>query len=82
MSIIRKEDYAIDTKRVTGKKDNRVVMKKQKIPSNMKTKYSTCPRCSKKGYNRKKGYCKLCKFRFTPKKGYTYDKYTSQIEKY
>lgn len=81
MSIIRKEDYTIDTRRATGKKDNRVVMKRQKIPTNMKTKYSTCPRCSKKGFNRKKGFCKLCKFKHNPKKEYTYEKYTIKSKK-
>lgn len=76
MSVLKKKDYINDTVRAVGRKDNRIVMKKEKIPTDMKTKYSICPRCSKKGYNRSKGYCKLCKFRFTPNKRLTYEKST------
>jgi ribosomal protein L37E len=68
MSLLRKKDYTNDTKKVVGKKDNRAVMSKIKLPTDMKTEYSICPRCSKKGYVRNKGFCKLCKFRFTPNK--------------
>jgi len=71
MSLIRKRDHVIDTIRATGKKDNRFV-KKVRIPTQMKTDYVTCPRCSKKGYVRSKGYCKLCKFKFTPNKKITW----------
>jgi len=66
MSLFRKRDYVIDTKRVVGKIDNRNVMKKVKIPT--KTKYSVCPRCSKKSYVQRKGFCKFCHFKFTPNK--------------
>ena len=72
MSLIKKRDHVIDTIRATGKKDNRIVMKKVKIPTQLKTDYVTCPRCSKKGYVRSKGYCKLCKFRFNPHKKITW----------
>jgi len=68
LSLFNKKDYANDTKRITGRLDNRVVMKKQKIPTDMKTAYNICPRCSKKGYVRTKGYCKICKFKFRPNK--------------
>lgn len=43
-------------------------MVKSKIPSDKKTVYSICPKCSKNGYVRNKGYCKLCKFKFEPNK--------------
>lgn len=81
MSIFRKRDYIVDTIRTTGKKDNRVVQKKTKIPTQDKTKYSICPRCSKKGYVRSKGFCKLCKYRFTPNKRLTYEKFTLNSKK-
>ncbi|GEM_PF-7048324 len=68
MSVFNKKDYANDTKRITRRLNNRVVMKKEKITTDMKTVYSICPRCSKKGYVRQKGYCKLCKFKFQPSK--------------
>jgi len=74
MSIFRKRDYVIDTIRTTGKKDNRIVMKKAKIPSDLKTVYSVCPRCSKKTYSRKKGFCKFCHFKFTPDKKLSWEK--------
>lgn len=81
MSIFTKKDYSNDTRKITGRKDNRVVMKKQKISTDTKTKYSICPRCSKKGYNRSKGHCKLCKFKYTPNKRYTYEKHTVRSKK-
>lgn len=68
MSVFSKKDYLNDTKRETGKKDNRIVQKKTKLPTDQKTKYSVCPSCSKIRYVRKKGYCYNCKFRFTPNK--------------
>ncbi len=81
MSLFRKRDYINDTIRATGKKDNRIIQTKANIPTQDKTQYSVCPRCSKKGYVRSKGYCKLCKFRFTPKKRFTYEKFTLNSEK-
>jgi len=72
LSLFTKRDYVIDTKRVVGKIDNRKVMKKVKIPTNMKTIYSVCPRCSKKSYVRSKGFCKFCKFKFNPNKKLTW----------
>lgn len=68
MSLFTKKDHLNDTMKATGKKDNRVLMVKTKIPTDMKTHYSTCPRCSKVGYIIKKGFCVKCKFRFTPNK--------------
>jgi len=76
MSVFRKRDYINDTIRTTGKKDNRIIQKKAKLPTQSKTRYVICPRCSKKGFVRSKGYCKLCKFRFTPDKRFTYEKFT------
>lgn len=43
-------------------------MRKIKVAVDMKTVYSICPRCSKKGYVRTKGYCKICKFKYRPNK--------------
>ena len=74
MSLFTKRDYINDTIREVGKKDNRVVMKKVKIPTDKKTTYSICPRCSKKAYSRKKGFCKFCHFRFTPDKKLSWEK--------
>jgi len=68
MSLFSKDDYLNDTKRETGKKNNRIIQKKTKLPTNLKTKFSVCPRCSKVKYVRKKEYCFNCKFRFTPEK--------------
>jgi len=76
MSIFSKNDYINDTKRTVGRKNNRIVMKKTKLPTQNKTSYSICPRCSKKGYNKNKGFCKLCKFRFTPNKEIVWKKMT------
>ncbi len=81
MSRFKKKDYINDTIRVVGKKDNRIVMTKTKLPTEDKTKYSICPRCSKKGYVRSKGYCKNCKFRFTPDQRSTYQKFTLKSKK-
>ena len=66
--MFTKKNYLDDTRKITGRKDNRIVMVKSKIPGDMKTVYSVCPRCSKKGYVRQKGYCKVCKFKFQPDK--------------
>ena len=74
MSILNKKDYFIDSKRATGRVDNRIVMKKQKIPTNMKTVLSICPMCSKKGYDKKKKQCKICKFKFRPNRSISWEK--------
>ena len=66
--MFNKKDYLNDTRKITGRKDNRVVMVKSKIPTDLKTVYSICPRCSKKGYVRSKGHCKICNFKFQPNK--------------
>jgi len=75
LSLFKKKDYTNDTKRATGRVNNRIVMKKQKIPTDMKTVYSICPVCSKKGYVKSKKYCKNCKFQFTPEKEITWKKF-------
>jgi hypothetical protein len=42
------------------------IMKKTRLPTQVKTKRSICPRCSKKGYSKELRSCIKCKFVFSP----------------
>jgi len=46
MSIFRKSDYLRDTVSITGRKDNRIISKKTKLPTQEKSKKLFCRNCN------------------------------------
>jgi len=53
---------------------NNIIMKRTHLPTESKTKRTTCPRCSKRGYSKVLRSCIKCKFVFTPEKEMTFSK--------
>lgn len=56
MSIFRKSDYIRDTVSITGRKDNRIISKKTKLPTQTKTHSIYCRNCN----CRLKLFTKIC----------------------